>query len=482
MVKFDIDKEENFSEWFDEILKKADLIDKRYPAKGFIAHKPNAEYMEDKIQRMIEEELKKTDHKKARFPNAIPKHILQKEADHIEGFEPEVFWITHGGRKELPEKLGLTPTSETVMYTMYSKWIESYRDLPLKIYQRCPTWRYETKHTRPLLRDREFEWIEAHNAFENREEAEKQVKEDIEIAQKVIKEKLGVPFHYFKRPEWDKFAGAVYTFGADALMPDGRLIQIPSTHLLGTNFAEQFNIRYEDRDGKKKKTWQTCFGPAVGRIFAAMISIHGDNKGLRLPWEIAPIQIVIVPILHGENKEINEKAEKIKEKLEEKEVRVKLDDSDSTPGEKFNHWEMMGIPIRIEIGENELKENKLTIKRRDTGKREEIKEKELNEYIERIPGKILENLRKQATEKFKENTIDVETKEEVEEALKNKKIARSNWCSIDKSGEKCAEQLAEEIKGAKVRGTIHHKEERAKGKCLICGEKANEVVYIAREY
>ena len=482
MAKFDIDKEENFSEWFDEILKKAELVDKRYPVKGFIAHRPNAEYMEDKIMNIVEEELKKKGHRKARFPNAIPESILQKEAEHIEGFEPEVFWITKGGKKELPERLGLTPTSETVMYTMYSKWITSYRDLPYKIYQRCPVWRHETKHTRPLLRDREFEWIESHDAFKNREEAEKQVEEDIEIAQKIITEKLGVPFHYFKRPEWDKFSGAVHTFGADAFMPDGRFLQIPSTHLLGENFSKAFNVTYEDKDGEEKNVWQTCFGPAVGRIFAAYIATHGDNKGLRLTWETAPTQVVIVPIKHGKDSEIEELAEEIKQKLEEKNIRVEIDDSESTPGEKFNHWEMMGTPIRIEIGENELEENKLTIKRRDTGKREEIDKKELEEYIEEIPDKIRKELKEQAKEEFKGNIENADSTEEVKKIVEEGKIARANWCSIDKDGKRCAEILTSETKGAKVRGTIHHKNEEPNEKCIVCGEKANEVVYIGKEY
>ncbi len=482
MVEFNIDKEENFSEWLDEILKKAKLVDKKYPVKGFVAHMPNGEFMEDQIQEMLENKLKETKHKKTRFPNVIPESILQKEADHIEGFEPEVFWVTHGGGKELPERLGLTPTSETVMYTMYSRWITSYRDLPFKAYQRCPTWRHETKHTRPLLRDREFEWIEAHDAFKTREEAEKQVEEDIDIAQDVITGKLGVPFYYFKRPEWDKFSGAVHTFGADAFMPDGRFLQIPSTHLLGKNFSEAFDITYEDRDGEEKHVWQTCFGPAVGRIYAAYIATHGDNKGLRLTWEVAPIQIVIVPILHGENKEIIDLSRDIKEELEEMNVRVKIDDSDDTPGEKFNHWEMMGVPLRIEIGENELEENKLTINRRDTGEREEIKRDELKEYIEETQRKIVNNLREQAQEEFEGNIVDAESIEDVEEIVSQGKIARASWCSIDEDGEECADILTAETKGAKVRGTIHHKDEKPDGECIVCGEKSNEVVYIGKEY
>ncbi len=212
MAIFDYDKKENFSEWFDEVLKHCELIDKRYPAKGFITHMPNGEFIEDTIQGMMENKLKETGHRKTRFPNVIPEHILKKEEEHIEGFEPEVFWITHGGKAELPEKLGLTPTSETVMYTMYSEWIESHRDLPLKIYQRCPTWRYETKHTRPLLRDREFEWIEAHDVFRTEKEAKQQVLEDIDMAREVITDQLGVPFYYFKRPQWDKFSGAINTY------------------------------------------------------------------------------------------------------------------------------------------------------------------------------------------------------------------------------------------------------------------------------
>lgn len=482
MVKFNYDKEEDFSEWFDEVLKEAELVDKRYPAKGFIVHRPNAEFVEDKIMNMFEETLKGKGHVKARFPSVIPNPILEKEAEHIEGFEPEVFWIEKGGKKELPERLGLRPTSETIMYTMYSKWIESYRDLPLKVYQRCVVWRHETKHTRPLLRDREFEWIEAHNVFATRKEAEEQVLEDIDTAKEVITEGLGVPFYYFKRPSWDKFAGSEYTFGSDALMPNGRLLQIPSTHLLGQNFSKPFKITYEDRDEEEKYGWQTCFGPAVGRIFAAYISIHGDNKGLRLTWKLAPTQVVIVPILHGKNQEILDKCKELEEKLRKMNIRVDLDDSEDTPGEKFNHWEMMGAPVRIEIGGNELKESKITIKRRDTGKREEIQEAELESYVNEVPEKILDELKSQAMKHFKGRVEDADSIEDIDEIINRKNIARANWCSLEDDGEECSDILTAETKGAKVRGERHGVKEEASGKCIVCGKKAKHIVYIGKEY
>ncbi len=265
-------------------------------------------------------------------------------------------------------------------------------------------------------------------------------------------------------------------------MPDGRFLQIPSTHLLGQNFSKPFNISYEDKDGEKKYGWQTCFGPAVGRIFAAFLAAHGDNQGMRLTWEVAPLQVVIVPILHGENKELIEKCIKLNEELKEKGVRTYLDDSDKTPGEKFNHWEMMGVPIRVEVGSKELEENNLTIKRRDTGKREKIDSEELSGYLEKAPEEILRNLKKQAEEEFEGKKVNVNTIKDISKALKEKKMARANWCSLELDGEECAEKLSAETKGAKVRGERHGAKETPSGECIVCGKKAKHVIYIAKEY
>jgi len=322
-VLFGVPKE-NFSEWYSEILKKADLVDIRYNVKGFVVYRPWAMYMIKRIYSWFEQELEKHGHKPCLFPLVIPPKNFEKEKEHVEGFEPEVFWITEAGKKKI-ERLALRPTSETAFYQMYSLWIRSYTNLPLKLYQSCAVYRYETKATRPLIRTREILWAEAHDAFASEEEALAQVKEDMKTTRSVLWEKLGIPFMFFRRPAWDKFKGAIDTFASDTLLPDGKILQLPSTHYLGQNFAKAFDIKFKDEDGKEKYVYQTCYGPATSRILAAFISIHGDDRGLVLTPELAPIQIVIVPILiKGKEEKVMKKCKELKEKLEKK-YRVELD-------------------------------------------------------------------------------------------------------------------------------------------------------------
>ncbi|RLG21093.1 proline--tRNA ligase [Candidatus Micrarchaeota archaeon] len=480
--EFNIDKEKHFSEWYNELLWRAELIDQRYNVKGFLVHRPNATIAENLIEEMFEKELQRRGHKPMRFPAVIPEENFEKEAEHVEGFSPNVFWITHGGSTKLEKKLALRPTSETAMYIMYAQWIRSYRDLPFKAYQRCQVWRYETKHTRPLLRDREFYWIEAHDVFESKREAERQVIEDMEITEEIIHNKLGIPFLYFRRPSWDKFAGAEYTFGADALIASGRVLQLPSTHFLGQNFSKTFGISFIDKDGNERHPWQTCYGPAVGRILAAVIAVHGDNKGCVFPFEIAPIQIVIVPIFKTgvDIDAINTKCLMLHEKLK-KEYRVEFDESDKQPGAKFYYWELRGVPIRIEVGEKELHEAKLTIVRRDTGKREMIDEKELDKYLKNVGKEILKNLKEKADKDFNSRLFEAKTKEELKKLADKGGFIKVPFCSIDSDGKPCADVIKEET-GLEVRGVLHGREEAAKGKCIICGREAKLMVYLAKSY
>ena len=362
-----------FSEWFSEVIAKTGMADLRYNVKGFIVFREWSVLAMEAMYDILEREMQRNCHKPVWFPAVIPESNFRKEAEHVEGFAPEVFWITETGSGEkLTERLAMRPTSETAMYTMYSKWIRSWRDLPLKLYQRCQVWRYETKSTRPFIRSREFYWIEGHNVFATLKDAEEQVKEDIMITEKVMHQEFGVPFIFMKRPEWDKFAGAVYTFAADSLMPDGKIIQQPSTHLLGQNFAKSFDIMFTDRSGKKKYAWQTCYGPAVSRIIASVIALHGDDRGLRFPFSIAPLQVIIIPINPRGEKKVSEFCADVKEMLFDAGLRVDIDDSDYTPGWKFNQWEMKGVPIRLEIGPREAEAGKATLVRRDTGDKKSV--------------------------------------------------------------------------------------------------------------
>lgn len=479
--EFKLDKENNYSEWYTEVLKRAEIVDQRYHVKGFLVIRPNGAIPLELMRREMEKELEKNGHKRSFFPSVIPDSFLHKEKEHVQGFEAEVFWITHGSKTPLEEKLALRPTSETSMYSMYSIWLRSWRDLPLKLYQSCQVWRYETKATRPFLRDREFHWIEAHDVFATREEAEAQVTEDMKTSEIVIHDKIGVPFLFFNRPEWDKFAGAEYTFAADGLMPDGWVMQLPSTHFLGQNFSKAFGIKFIDKDEQEKYAYQTCYGPAFGRLLAAALSIHGDNKGVILPFDYAPTQIVIIPInVKGKEKEVHHKSKELLESL--KSYRTVLDDSDKSPGEKYNEWEVRGASLRFEIGPKEVENKEITIVRRDSGKKETIKETHLEKYLSEVNKDILHNLKSKADKHFQEAIQDCATLEDVKKRMDKGGIARTNFCSRDKHGAECAELLKAETQGGQVRGTAHGKEEKPFGNCVVCGKKAIVVVYVAKAY
>ena len=374
------------------------------------------------------------------------------------------------------DRLALRPTSETAMYQMYSLWIRSHRDLPLKIYQRANVFRYETKATRPFLRSREFHWIERHSAHATEEDAFRQIKEDMQITKEILHDVFGIPFIFFERPAWDKFPGASRTFAADALNPNGKVIQQPSTHMISQEFSKAFNIKFKDKDEKEKYAYITCYGPAISRIFASVIITHGDDKGLRFPWEIAPVQIAIIPI----DKKLNKKAEAIKSKLQ-KFASVEIDYTEKRPGEKFNYWEMKGVPVRIDIGLNDIKKKKITLFRRDLDKKEIINEKDLMKKINKISKEFTKNLIKKADKVFEGRIKDAKNLSEIKKAVENGLIARCNFCSVNNLGVQCAEKIEKET-NAQVRGTKLDEKSRAKGKCVICGKKANEIVYVARAY
>ncbi len=472
-----IGKEKNFSEWYTEVVQKCELADLRYNIKGFLVFQPWSVLSMEKMYDYMERALQKKKHKPYWFPTVIPASNLKKEASHIGGFTPQVFWITEAGDDKLEEKLALRPTSETAFYQMFGIWIRSYKDLPFKTYQRANVFRYETNATRPFMRSREFHWIEAHCAHASEDNAMKQVHEDMETTKEVLHDVFGLPFIFFERPAWDKFPGAHKTFAADVLNPDGRLIQQPSTHILKQDFAKAFDVKFRDKDGKEKYAWITCYGPAISRIFASIIIVHGDDKGLRFPWAIAPLNVVIVPVV--DDSKVLKKAEEIRKEVE-KLGSVEIDLSEKSAGEKFNYWEMKGVPIRIDIGLKDLEGKKLTVFRRDINKKEVIAEKDLIKYVEKVAAESGTNLTKQADKLFEGRIKDVKNKAELKKAIESGMIARANFCSVEMNGVKCAEVVEKEI-GATVRGTKLEKE-KPSGKCIICGKPSKAVVYIARQY
>jgi prolyl-tRNA synthetase len=474
-----VKKSENFSEWYSQIIEKAEIVDIRTGVKGFIVVRPWGTLLIEKMYDFYEEELQRKNHKPTIMPSVIPESNLKKESSHIEGFTPEVFWIkTEKGE----EKLALRPTSETLYTPMFKLWIRSWRDLPMKLYQRGSVFRLDTKATRPLIRGREFQWIETHNAFATKAEAEAQVQEDIQTTEKIMHQCFGVPFLPMKRPSWDKFAGAEYTIGSDVIMPDGKLIQQPSTHLMGQKFSKAFDATFKNKKDELEYLWTTAYGPAISRILVSVISTHGDDKGLVLPFSISPTQIVIVPIYNNKNKEkIIKYSEKIKKELEDFRIEIDLRESYS-PGWKFNEWELKGVPFRIEIGEKEMKSKNITFFTRDTGKKQVLSLKEISNLEKR--GKDFdERLRKKAEKFLKEKIVDSKTKEELKKNLSSGKIARINFCSTDEKGISCAGKIEKEIK-ADVRGTLANEKEKPFGnkKCLICNKSAKEVVYVGKSY
>jgi len=469
-------KEENFSEWFTQIVQKCELADLRYNVKGFLVFQPWSVLAMEKMYKYLEEILQKKGHKPYWFPTIIPESNLKKESSHIKGFSPEVFWITHGGKTKLTEKMALRPSSETAFYQMFKLWIRSYNDLPLKTYQRAQVFRHETKATRPFLRSREFHWIETHCAHATESDAMKQVGEDMKTTEAFLHDILGIPFMFFERPSWDKFAGAYRTFAADALNPDGKVIQQPSTHIISPSFVKAFDIKFKDRDGKEKFPFTTCYGPAISRIFASVIITHSDNKGLRFPWEIAPVQIIIIPI----DKSLNKKAESLKKEIQ-KFASVEIDHTDKRPGEKFNYWEMKGVPIRIDLGLKDSAKKKITIFRRDLNRKDVVNEKSITKTIKSISKEFTKNLIKKADKIFKGRIKETKNVTEIKKAIKEGAIAKCNFCSVDKDGESCAEVIEKQT-GAEVRGTKLNEKTKPKDKCAICSKSAGNVIYVAKSY
>ncbi|MFH2106702.1 MAG: proline--tRNA ligase [Candidatus Micrarchaeota archaeon] len=472
----------DFSEWYNTIVKEAELADLRYSLKGFVVFMPWSVSTMKRMYSIYEEELEKNGHAPAWFPSLIPEDSLKKEAEHVEGFSAEAYWVTHAGKNQLEQRYAMRPTSEMVMYPMYALWIQGVKDLPLKIYQSCQVWRYETKATRPFIRSREFHWIEAHNVFATEADAFAQVKEDMQMAENVIHRKFGIPFLFFKRPQWDKFAGAVDTYAADSLMPDGKALQLPSTHMLGQNFSKAVGLKYMDEKGNAEYGWQTCYGPCISRIYSALISIHGDDKGLVLPFDLAPVQVVIVPIYKNDN---NAKVDDYCVKMIETHLvdyKAKYDSSNERPGFKFNYWEMKGVPIRLEIGERDMAEGCVMLFRRDKKEKCKVKLSELNHMIEEVKKDILTTLVSNADAWFNKMLHKAKDIEELNIYLERGGFARVAFCTDRKEGEACADAIKEKTHG-NVRGSLFDSEEVPKNeKCVVCGKKATIYQYVARQY
>ncbi|MEW6528625.1 MAG: proline--tRNA ligase [Candidatus Micrarchaeota archaeon] len=487
-----IDKDNNFSDWYNTILKEAELCDLRYNIKGFIVVMPWAMKSIDIIYKNYDEELEKTGHSSAFFPALVHEKSFGAEKEHVKGFIPEVFWITEVGDKKLEERYALKPTGEACIYPMYALWVNGISDLPIKIYQKGCVWRHETKATKPFIRGREFLWIETHNVFANNENAKNQIVEDAILTKKIVWERLGIPYIIFKRPQWDKFPGASDTFAVDTLMPDGKVLQVASTHLLGQHFSTAYNIKYINEKNESEYAWQTCYGPGISRIYVTMLSLHGDNSGLVLPVEIAPVQIVIIPIIKKGNEEkVIAFAKEIQKKIS-KNFRAHLDLRDQTPGSKFNYWEMKGVPIRIEIGERDIAEDSVVIVTRDNKKKESVKIADMENAIFDAARSLNKRLSAKSSERFIKSLDSAENCEEMIKKIGQGKIVKVAFCTDQIEGEKCANELKEKY-SCDARGTMFSFFNSDKcefessdvpndKKCVNCGKPANIFMYFARQY
>lgn len=486
--EFNKKKNENYSEWYNTIIYAADLADIRYNIQGFVVNRPWAMRSFKKIYSLFEKELELDEHEPISFPSVIPEENFEVEKEHAQGFSAEVWWVTHKSKEKLARKLALRPTSETAFYQMYKLWIQSHADLPYKLYQSCTVFRAE-KETNPFMRGCEFMWIETHDVFVSEKEARTQIESDVRIMHDVVEGQMAMPFYVFKRPYWDKFAGGKETYAFDTRMPDGKAFQFSTTHFLGQNFTKAFNVKYKNVEGSYKHPYSTTFGPGIWRFMAALVSIHGDDKGLIFPWSVAPMQIVIVPIYRDEETQVKlvHKCEEIKHYLAKNGLSIICDFSEKTPGFKFNYWELRGVPLRIEIGAKELSENKLTVSRRDNREKTQLSgnlNETLLEKLHEIGGKLTNELYARALKELNDNLVNCHSKEEVLKALNANKYAKAPFCSVEESGSNCAQSLQEFTKGGKVRGTLFEKNEEPKAtdNCVECGKKANSIVYIARQY
>ncbi len=464
----DIDKE-NFSEWYNEVVEASGLVDKRYPIKGMHVWLPYGWQLMQNIDNHFREIFASYNHKEVNFPLLVPETEFKKEAEHIRGFENEVYWVTKGGEDELDVKLILRPTSETAMYPMFSLWIRTHADLPLKIFQIVDIFRYETKQTRTFIRMRQVHFFEAHTAHRTFKEAEEQIREDIEIWKKIA-DNLALPYKIVKKTDWDKFPGAIYSIGAETIMPSGRSLQIATFHQYGQNFSKPYEIGYLKEDGTHDYVHQTTFGMSE-RLIGAIIGIHGDNRGLIIPPEIAPIQVVIVPIVSGDKEAVLSEAEKIKNEL--KDFRVHLDDRDNyTPGYKFYDWELKGVPLRVEIGPRDIKNEQVVLVRRDSGKKISVPRSEIIEKVR----ETLASIQKDMTEKArKEMEKRIKFTDDLEEVKNNPGVFAVHWCGKDECGHKIEDLTEKKIIGVPL-------EEKSPGKCVICGKETDKIAYVTRPY
>ncbi len=471
-----VKKDDDLSEWYTQLLQKADLIDYS-DVSGCYILKPRSYAIWEKLQAFLDKKIKDSGAKNSYFPLFIPEHLLVKESKHFAGFTPEVAWVTETGSSKLSERLAIRPTSETIMYNSYSKWIRSHKDLPLRLNQWCNVVRWEFKHSIPFLRSREFLWQEGHSAFATKQEAEKECLEMLNYYAQAYEDLCAVPVIKGRKSKREKFAGAEYTLSIETFLPNGKGIQCATSHYLGQNFSEAFNIRFIDKDDKTKLVHQNSWGFTT-RSIGIMLMMHSDDKGLIIPPNLAENKIVIVPIIIEQEKEkILKACSDVAKNL--KEFNPIIDSrEDHTPGFKFNDWELKGVPIRIEIGPKDIAKDSVVVVTRHDGKKNFIKMKSLKEEIKIYLEKMQQDLFDKAKKNIKNNTVIVNNWKEAEKALKEKKLIKGIWCDTMN----CEEDIKNKSEGAKSLNIPLDELEVKSKKCFNCGKEASIICYFGKSY
>ena len=470
-------KKDDFSEWYTQVVLKAELADYA-PVKGLIVLRPDGYSIWESIKKSLNEKFSKLGVRDGFLPVLIPESLLAKEKKHFAGLNPEVFWVTHSGENKLGDKLALRPTSETLAYSLYSKWIKSWRDLPLKINFWNTALRAEIKGTKPFIRTSEFLWQEGHTVHTTQEEAEKEVLKILDIYKSIIEEELAIPIISGKKSEREKFVGAVYTTTMESVMPDGKALQMGTSHFLGQNFSKPFEVKFADKDNVENFAWQTSWGISW-RLIGAMIMTHGDDKGLVLPPKVAPIQAVIIPIYYSDEdgQKVLKKANELQNNIISKNIRVHIDNRDQlTPGYKFHDWELKGIPLRIEIGPKDIEKNKVVLVKRYNKEKTDISFDDVAGKLDDVLMDIQKQMLISGKKVLDEMIHNISSYDEFKSQLEKGGLLQTPWCGK----QECEEKIKEET-GADIRVIPFGSEDSSK-KCVYCNEQSISVPIFARGY
>ena len=465
-------REDDFAQWYTDVCKKAELMDYS-SVKGFIIYRPYGYAIWEEIQNYLNKRFKQTGHQNVYMPTVIPESLLQKEKDHVEGFAPECLVANIGGGQKLEDPLIIRPTSETLFTEHYAKIISSYRDLPKLYNQWCSVVRWE-KTTRPFLRGADFLWQECHTMHETEEEARTETLKMLEIYDDLGRDLLAIPFVKGRKTEKEKFAGALETYSIEALMPDGKALQSGTTHYFGQGFSKAFGVTFQGRDGKLNNPYQTSWGVST-RLLGAIIMVHGDDNGLVLPPYVAPIQAVVLPIAQ-QKPGVIPAARALYKDLEDAGIRVKLDESDKTPGWKFSEYEMKGVPVRVEIGPRDIENGVVTIAKRNDGTKITVKKEEMVATVKQLFETMHKEMYQKAYQYLLDHVTEVHNMEELNAALEKGGYAKMMWC-----GDQACEDKIKELTNATAR-CIPFNQMEIDTVCPVCGKKAAKVVLFAKAY